>query len=210
MKISDAGILEQIDAPWGLQRISKAPSGRFHFKEKAGNGTYIYVLDTGIDLEHEDFEGRAEFSYDATAKHMKYVNAVHRTRAHGTHVASIAAGAKFGVAKDARLIDVKMLREPEEPFGINSFKMVYDGFQWAVDDILRQKRVGQAVINMSLGAREIGNSCDEFSYLIETALEKGIHVVMSAGNDNMAAELFCPGNTRWGITVGAVDEHYNR
>jgi oryzin len=168
------------------------------------------VLDTGIDLGHEDFEDRAEFGYDATASHMKYYNAVDQSRAHGTHVASIAARAKFGVAKNARLIDVKVLREPEDAFGLNNFKMVSEGLQWAFDDIVRHKRVGQAVINLSLGAREIGLSCNLVRSLITEVLDAGIHVVISAGNDDIAADTYCPANVQKAMTVGAVDVDYNR
>lgn len=53
----------QEDAPWGLARISSnAPGGTtYTYDESAGEGTCSYVLDTGIDIEHPDFEGRAEW-----------------------------------------------------------------------------------------------------------------------------------------------------
>jgi hypothetical protein len=55
------GMIEQIDAPWGLSRISKSDPDRYKYDQSAGEGTWIYVLDSGINLAHEDFEGRAEF-----------------------------------------------------------------------------------------------------------------------------------------------------
>lgn len=53
----------QDNAPWGLARISSQEPGgtTYTYDESAGEGTCAYVLDTGIDVEHPDFEGRAEW-----------------------------------------------------------------------------------------------------------------------------------------------------
>lgn len=202
-------VIEQTDAPWGLGRISKAPSGRYHYKQKAGEGTYIYVLDSGIDTEHEEFEGRAEFGFDATLHAMKNVKPRPQTMFHGTVVASIAAGAKLGVAKKARVIDVKVLRDNEEERYANNAFTLTEGFNWAVDDIISHNRVGYSIINLSLGRPQKPwgeqEGCYRMSVMVNEAIRQGIHVVIAAGNEDMEAAKMCPANTQPAITVGAVD-----
>lgn len=65
------GLVRQLDAPWGIARLSTGseqlpPNSdpldnfSFVFDDSAGEGTDVYVLDTGIHTTHEDFGGRAE------------------------------------------------------------------------------------------------------------------------------------------------------
>ena len=55
---------------WGLDRID-ARSGldkSFTYAVSAGKGVTAYVIDTGINTNHTDFEGRAVFGFDATGE----------------------------------------------------------------------------------------------------------------------------------------------
>lgn len=60
--------LTQEDAPWGLARTSHAAKGAdtYVYDDSAGEGTCVYMIDTGINIDHPDFEGRAEFLYNFT------------------------------------------------------------------------------------------------------------------------------------------------
>jgi subtilisin family serine protease len=95
----------QTGAPWGLARISSAEPGgsTYTYDDSAGAGTCAYVVDTGIDTEHPDFEGRAKFlanfADDSDAD----------GQGHGTHVAGTIGGATYGVAKKTSLFAVKVL-----------------------------------------------------------------------------------------------------
>ena len=53
-------LVYQDSAPWGISRIShRKPGSRTYIYDKsAGSGTCAYVVDTGIFVEHPDFEGR--------------------------------------------------------------------------------------------------------------------------------------------------------
>ena len=68
-----------------------------------GAGVTVYVLDTGMDTAHPEFEGRAQAAF----------NAVDRTTGdcdgHGTVVAGIAASRLHGVAPQAQVRSVKVL-----------------------------------------------------------------------------------------------------
>lgn len=48
---------------WGLARISHRNLGStsYIYDNTAGAGTFAYIIDTGIYVEHADFEGRATF-----------------------------------------------------------------------------------------------------------------------------------------------------
>ena len=55
------------NAPWGLARISHRDSlsfgtfNKYLYSEDAGEGVDAYVIDTGTNIDHVDFEGRASW-----------------------------------------------------------------------------------------------------------------------------------------------------
>ncbi|KAF7721525.1 serine protease [Apophysomyces ossiformis] len=64
-------IKKGLAANWGLARITqrqKQPLDEYFFDESAGTGIHVYVLDSGIHVNHRDFENRASlmsnFIYD--------------------------------------------------------------------------------------------------------------------------------------------------
>ncbi|KAG6815572.1 hypothetical protein H0H87_000400 [Tephrocybe sp. NHM501043] len=105
----------QTNAPWGLSRLSataklsnqdpEALNYQYTYDESAGRGVDIYIIDTGINIEHVQFGGRARWG----ATFGPYPN--EDDHGHGTHCAGIAASAQFGVAKQASLIAVKVMNK---------------------------------------------------------------------------------------------------
>ena len=95
----------QTPAPWGLGSIShRTPNwGEYLYQDSAGSGTWAYVLDTGIHIGHQEFQGRAYLGYNA-------IPGVNFTdiNGHGTHVAGTIASRLYGVAKKANLMAVKV------------------------------------------------------------------------------------------------------
>jgi subtilisin family serine protease len=74
-----------VDSPvysWGIDRSDQTTGTNNQYKyERDGNNVDVYILDTGITIEHADFEGRASHGPDYTGE-GKYDG-----HGHGTHVA---------------------------------------------------------------------------------------------------------------------------
>lgn len=60
IKVHAYDLVYQKPATWGISRISNRKPGNevYVFDDSAGEGTCAYVIDTGIFVEHPDFEGR--------------------------------------------------------------------------------------------------------------------------------------------------------
>ena len=98
---------EQTDAPWGLDRVDQRslPLSTTYLSDGDGCGVVVYIIDTGIRASHEDFAGRVASGYDAVDDDY----APDDCQGHGTHVAGTAVGAKYGVAKAATVVGVRVL-----------------------------------------------------------------------------------------------------
>lgn len=105
----------QSNAPWGLGHLSHRSPGSTEYvhDSTAGEGTYVYVVDSGLRPSHVEFEGRATFGYNAVPGSPDDTE----EEVHGTGVASIAVGKTFGVAKKAKVIGVKV-------FGAGSVRFI--------------------------------------------------------------------------------------
>lgn len=137
----------QRNAPsWGLGAISHrqgAGSSDYIFESPDRKNTlaFAYVIDSGINDAHKDFEGRANlaWSFDDTEGDGT---------GHGTHVAGIIAGHRYGVAKSAEIIAVKVFGN----HGQSPWSTVLAGYNWAVEDIwAHEGRKHVSAISMSIG-----------------------------------------------------------
>lgn len=161
------------------------------YDSRAGEGTFAYVVDSGIRITHDDFEGRAENAFTAFAG--IYTDII----GHGTHVSGTIGGKTYGVAKKTKLLNVKVFLGPT-----SSTAMILDGFNFAVNDIVTKGRTKVAAINMSLG----GGKSDAFNDAVESASAQGVISIVAAGNDNKDACDGSPASAPSAITVGAIDK----
>lgn len=161
-----------------------------------GTGVRVAVLDTGVDADHPDLDGKvvaeANFSDAPTADDID---------GHGTHVASTIAGSgaasdgqNRGVAPGAEILNGKVL----DDFGGGSDSSVLAGMEWAVAQ-------GADVINMSLGAGPTDGT-DPLSMAVNELTESsGALFVIAAGNSGPVS-VSTPGTADLALTVGAVDD----
>ncbi|KAF7118171.1 hypothetical protein CNMCM5793_007572 [Aspergillus hiratsukae] len=182
----------QSGAPWGLGSISHRGqySTNYIYDTSAGAGTYAYVVDTGINVNHVQFGGRASLAYNAAGgQHVDSVG-------HGTHVAGTIGGSTYGVAKRTNLLSVKVFQGES-----SSTSIILDGFNWAVNDIVNKGRTRKSAINMSLG----GGYSYAFNNAVQSAYQSGVLSVVAAGNENVDASNTSPASAPNAITVAAIN-----
>ncbi|PVG80954.1 hypothetical protein DDE18_20550 [Nocardioides gansuensis] len=156
-----------------------------------GAGVTVAVIDTGIDVDHNEFAGRivnpvswvCPKGVKAPCQGMSYVDDGH---GHGTHVAGTVAAAAdgsgiTGVAPQANIMPLRVGDDDGSISGDTTAAMRY-----AVAE-------GADVITMSIGyvagtGPILDNPVlpvDEFSAAVQEASDAGILVTLSAGNDGV-------------------------
>ncbi|KZV97054.1 serine protease [Exidia glandulosa HHB12029] len=192
-------LVTQEDAPWGLQRISHvtklartddtARNFTYTYDTSAGEGVDIYVIDTGVMINHTDFGGRARWG--TTFGGYKDEDGY----GHGTHVAGTAAGTRWGVAKAANIVAVRTV-------GDNGNGLVSDtiaAVNWAIEQVTTVTNA-PSVITMSLRF----DPSDVLDAAVTAAIDAGIHVTVSAGNAARDASSQSPARAPAVTCVGAT------
>ena len=166
---------------WGLARIGAEAA----WGTSTGSGVRIGIVDTGVDLTHEDLAAHVVEStscLETDGNPLKCAGTAQDDYGHGTHVAGIAAAIKdngvgvAGVAPDAELVVAKVFK------GATADSTdVVAGIKWVVDH-------GAKVVNLSLGgalfvvAATFGS---ELKAGIEYAWSRGAIPVVASGNDDL-------------------------
>merc|ERR1712000_322752 len=156
-------------------------------------------IDTGTNIDHVDFEGRASWGKTIPAGDEDIDG-----NGHGTHCSGTIAGKKFGVAKKANVYAVKVLKSN----GSGTMSDVVKGVEWAAEahsSALSAAKKGKkkgfkgSVANMSLG----GGKSRVLDLAVNAAVDAGLHFAVAAGNDNADACNYSPAAADKAITVGA-------
>jgi len=190
------------DLQWGHDAVNAPEAWNAGAR---GKGVRVAVLDSGFDLDHPDLAPNIDLAASASFvpdEELQY--ALPGVGSHGTHTSGTIAAADngigiIGVAPEAKLILVKVLRDS----GSGSFSWMLSGIVHAVNQ-------GADVINMSLGAALPRNGkylddngtpddpSDDFvvndtkatqelinsiTKVTNYATQKGVTIIASAGND---------------------------
>lgn len=207
----------QYNPPWGLDYLdSISLNSLFSYPtDPAQDGhPYIYVIDSGI-TNHGDFGGRV-------VKTKDYIPADTVIDPHGTHVAGIIGGTKSGVAKNSKLVSVRVL----DGNGLTTATRNNLAIQWVMDEVLGKSPIEpitpppiKAIINISIEKTGIDILTND---LISKALQHGIITVAIAGNGrwengqlipfdacavNSSGHMWVPKDA---VKVGAIDWNMTR
>jgi len=163
-----------------------------------GEGIKVAVLDTGIDIDHQDLKDAIIATKDFTGQ------GIEDKSGHGTHCAGII-GARLnnvgfiGVAPKCKLVIGKVLGND----GSGSYDWIARAVHWAsaIEKV--------DIISMSLGGPA---STPQFYTAIHNALARGTSFVVAAGNEGSIFQnsIGYPGKYGSVITIASHDHNGNR
>lgn len=178
--------------PYGITRVGGGAT-------YSGSGV-AYILDTGIDLDHEDLNVNASMGFNAFTNGRDSKN-LDDGNGHGTHVAGTVAAIDnevgvVGVAAGATVVPVKVL----DSRGSGSYSGVIAGV-----DFVGANGSNGDVANMSLGG-PISQSLDD---AVVAAAQNGIRFALAAGNSSEDANNSSPARVNGNniYTVSAMDSN---
>lgn len=183
---SDVTVMAQ-SLPTGVNRINAEN------KLNKGAGVHVAVIDTGIDLKHQDLNANI-----AGGKNCSTGRSYTDGNGHGTHVAGTIAALKndrgvVGVAPEAKLWSVRVLN--------NSGSGTWSSVICGVDFVTSKAPANGGpitVANMSLGGGGASdNACgkdnnDALHYAICRSRDAGVTYVVAAGNEGVDTALSVP------------------
>jgi len=163
-----------VERQWALSQIQIRELWQ---TANGGSEILVAVLDTGIDQDHEDLDGKvvveANFTDSPTPGD---------TYGHGTHIAGIIAACGnngvgiVGVAPESQLMNVKVADDT----GGCQASTVAKGIIWAVDN-------GASVINVSIEFKE---PSPELEDAVNYAWSRGVVVIAAAGNEGSESPVY--------------------
>ena len=192
--------------PWHLDRIDQLNALLDYSYDplpEQGEGVDVYILDTGIRFQHQEFGARAKYAgydpvdnyeceqgtNDCVPQHGADCNG------HGTAVASVVGGERYGTARKANLYSVRVLRcDNSAPFSV-----ILDGLDFIAEIIPQKSQI--AVVLLPLA----GSYSIVINDAIESLYNQGVVVITAAGNGGVDACLRSPASSPYAITVGATD-----
>ena len=167
----------QQTVPWGIDRVFNGSGSRINTWQagKAGLGISAFVLDTGIDRNHEDLTVVGGRRFYTQGPFLRNDDKYDDGHGHGTHVAGTIGALDndvgvVGVAPAVDLYAVKVLTDN----GSGSVSAIIAGIEWSVN-----QKEENSIINMSLGSSSYSRA---FEDACQAAYDAGLLVVSSAGN----------------------------
>ena len=168
-----------------------------------GRGVVVCVVDSGVDLDHPDLRG---VELRGWRDSINGIEEPYDDEGHGTAMTGIIVsnGGLDGVAKGVDLLVAKAINNE----GQGTDETVSDSVDWCVQQ-------GADIISLSLGGSQSFGSgffaTDELEQSVDDALDSGVYVVSSAGNDGEDddGDVGSPGSVEGVICVGGITRSGN-
>ena len=181
-----------------LKRIGKLNGSN----KPVSPNVHIFVVDTGILASHPDLNINKTLGMNFTSKNRTLWN---DDNGHGTHVAGIIGAVNnnigmMGGSPSANVIPIKVLNKQ----GSGSYSDIIAAINYITDWKTKNPAL-PTVVNMSIGGPPFKPLDDAINALIN----KGVSVVVAAGNESMDARYSTPARIEKAITVGAYDVSTN-
>jgi subtilisin family serine protease len=157
--------------------------------ERFGRGVHVYIIDSGINVDHHQLRSQATNDFDYSSNVPKG-----DCHGHGTHIAGIIGGTQSGVAPEAQLHSVRVVNCE----GKGKPRDLAAGLRWVSE---KGRRPG--VVNISLRVRRTEPDVAMVDSLIGTLISRGFTVVAGSGNDDEPACDYSPAHLPEVITVAA-------
>ena len=163
-----------------------------------GGGVVVCVVDSGVDLDHPDLRG---VELRGWRDSINGIEEPYDDEGHGTAMTGIIVsnGGLDGLAKGVDLLVAKAINNE----GQGTDETVSDSVDWCVQQ-------GADIISLSLGGSQSFGSgffaTDELEQSVDDALDSGVYVVSSAGNDGEDddGDVGSPGSVEGVICVGGI------
>jgi subtilisin family serine protease len=194
---------------WNLDRIDQhaLPVDNTYSYDPAASNVNVYVIDTGIRITNTDFGGRGFYGWDFVDND----SVADDCNGHGTNVAGIIGGDKYGVAKSVHLVSVRVL----DCNGFGSISNAEAGINWVIANAVKPAVVSMSVEFVCTDANGAPIACaSDFgsseNAAMANAVASGLTFVVAAGNHNINACGAPQARTATAITVGASDSTDHR
>jgi subtilisin family serine protease len=180
------------DTEFTMHHLTTMSSTGEHDPKFDGAGQTIYLLDTGVNGDHNEFAEATIVDLYKGTEMPNYLD----DDGHGTGVASLIVGQNIGAAPSATLKNVKMFDGVE---GTISVQEIIDALDAVLVDHAQTSGVKIACMPWVVSKN---NLVDE---KISELQDANIIVVAAAGNSGGDVNDFTPGGMDTIITVGAID-----
>jgi subtilisin family serine protease len=179
--------------PWGIKRVG----GPFAYSGRNS----VFVIDTGIQLDHPDLNVDSKKGFDAYNSKKKDWN-MDDEHGHGTHVAGTIGALDnnfgvVGVVPGVPLVPVKIFFGPRADF-------TFSGMIAGIEHVGVRGIPGD-VANLSFGGFDSSTAVDEA--VLRVSEKRRIWMVIASGNSRLPATSFSPARVKgkYTITVSAFD-----
>ena len=190
------------DAPANLGRISHKHwqdwnnhKHEYVYSPDVVDYPVVYLIDTGAQVGHVEFEDRV-----VSGRACEHCVNNNDEDNHGTHVLATIIGKTVGIARDITAVSLKVI----DRSGLASISAIIEALDFVLTDIGPNNL---KVVNMSLNTLYYSVG---LNLAVNKAVEKGLHIVTSAGNNGASDDSSSPASAAYALTVGSIDAEDTR